>query len=183
MKELDRTISANEAVKMLMEQDENGNYKIGDLSGTSERENLTRIVKILNQIDLTKADEKGFENLRKALGMIGAYDRYGYIGPQEKNNKLSEFYEKSKNGDMSPARMYVNKFLGNMDAFSRSKIDDKFSDIMRIWIETSEETLGRDVNISMEKLTKEALSNDNIGTLDLDDGEKIEVKEIYREQQ
>ena len=180
MKQPKGQISANEAVRRLLEQDENGKYIIGDLSGNSERENLTRVVSILNQINLTENDEKGFNNLKKALGMIGAYDRYGYLIPQEKINNLREFNEKSKNGDMVPARMYVNKFFGNMDIFSRAEIEDKFSDIMSMWVDISEGMIKKDTNVTMKQFTQSALS-EGIGEHELGDGE-IVVGEQEHEQ-
>ena len=183
MKELNEKISVNEATKMLTEKDENGEYKIGDFSKESERENLTQVVKILNQIDLDKADEKEFDDLRKALGMIGAYDRYGYLMPQDNISKLSEFDAQIRNGDMAPARMYVNKFMGKMDEFSKSAIDEKFSDRMSKWVETSEGMLGKNnKSISMNDYTKGALSS-GTRTSDLGDGEKTEEKETTHDEQ
>ena len=61
--------------------------------------------------------------------MIGAYDRYGYLRPQEKIDKMSELYEKCNNGDMVPAKMFVNKFFGKMDLGSRALLEEKISNI------------------------------------------------------
>ena len=169
MKKLNEKITANEAIQKLLEKGENGSYKIGQLSGSLERENLTQVVSILNQIDLTKEDEKGFKDLRKALGIIGAYDRYAYLGSEGKINTLREFNEKSQNGDLAPARMYVNKFLGNMDAFSRAQIDDKFSDIMEMWVEVSGGMIKKNGTVFFKDVTKNALDSG------VRDGEVVEV--------
>ena len=151
-------ISPTDAAIELTARNEEGKYIIGDFNGQEERKSLTQVVEILAQIDLSKEDSEGYKKLRNALGMIGAYDKYGYINEQSKIRSFNEFVQKCNSGDLELARMYVNKFFGKMDTFERSQIDDKFSQGMQEWIESSRGRL-KPSTMSMETLTRGALNN------------------------
>lgn len=178
MEDKENKISSNQAVSMLLEYDENGNLLLGDLNGEAERGNLTKIVEILNNVDLNRENNEGLANMRKALAILGAHDKYGYMNQDEMPKKMSEFMGHCKNGDMIAGKMYINNFfrLSN-NPIDIAGFEDKFSWMMPTWIAASKEQIQ---SCSMNEFTKKAINTGVVET-DLGDGMPPTKEEIIQE--
>jgi len=133
-----------EAAMKLTERDENGEMKIGFSVNQTEREervNLTKVVNILNEVNLKGSKTEELKSLKKVLGLIGAYDKYGFQ-TQQRNINASQLFGLCKTGDLSVAILYIRNFLNANSDFDVAFIDDVYDkEMMQSWVDASNKIL------------------------------------------